>query len=208
MIVASVLRMRAGVGTGWIGEPTSGDLYKATLILRVRHRRVNPRPPYTPRDDRLDACRAAGRLLDRCHARRGRADDHGRRAAGDHQRHRRLDGAPPGELDRQRLPAGLHRGHAAGRPGRGPLRPAPSAHRRPAHLRRRVASSPAWPRRASTGSSRRASCRASGAAPSCRWRRPARATCTRATRARGHSGWSGRRRSWAWRWGRSSVPSS
>ena len=64
------------------------------------------------------------------------------------------------------------------------------------------------PPRASTGSSPRGSCRASVAAPSCPWRRPAPATCTRATRARGRSGWSVRRRSWAWHWGPSSAPSS
>ena len=123
---------------GW----STGDGAQPARVVATFSRpagRLTDRRPYTPRDDRRLARRAAGRLLDRGHARRRGADDHGRGAARDHQRHRRLDRAAPRKLDHQRLPAGLHRGDAARRPGGRPLRPAAAAHRRPRHLRRRLA---------------------------------------------------------------------
>ena len=71
-----------------------------------------------PRRDRPAPARRARR---RRVPRRARADDHGRRAAGDRHRPRRLDPAARGVVDHQRLPAGLRRDDAAGGPARRPV---------------------------------------------------------------------------------------
>ena len=129
------------------------------LTARLAH------PPRRPRDRGLP--------------RRPRADDHGGGPAGHRHGPRELDPPARGVLDHQRLPAGLRRHDARGRPAGGPVRrPAPlPVGPRDLHaglVPRRRCAHPRAPDRS------RASCRPWAAERSCRWRRPRPRTCSRA----------------------------
>ena len=125
----------------------------------------------------------------------------------DRGRLRRL-GRPGARLvDRERVPAGLHRGHAARRPRRRPVGRAPPVRRGPGPLlRRQPGRGPEPLGRARHGPGladrRRGWCRASAAAPwcRCRWRWPA--TCSWGARGPPRSAWRERRPTSAWRSGR------
>ncbi len=140
--------------------------------------------------------------------RRSRAHDHGRRAALDPGRPRRrrwvlgLGRAAPGELDHQRLPARVHRGHAAGRRPRGPVGRPPPVPRCADGVRGRVRAGGRrpGPRPAHRGA----------AGPGGRWRRPRAGRdggrCPPVRRPGAGTGARGHRRAHVPRDGRGTVP--
>ena len=148
-------------------------------------------PNYTPRHGPPLGVRAARRHRGRRLPGRPRAHGHRGRAAIDPGRPRRseqrirLDRAAQGQLDHQRLPAGLHPDHAHGRPAGRPVGRPAAVHGRARRSSRSGRRSPGLPSR-STSSSRHDSSRRSVAACSSRSARPLRRICSVGRCGRGH----------------------
>ena len=98
-----------GVRTGRRDERHAGIVRRRRAVRAAHPTLARDPAPATRRDP------AARRPRDRRVPRRARADDHGRRAAGDRHRPRDVDPPPRGVVDHQRLPAGLRRDDAARR---------------------------------------------------------------------------------------------
>ena len=161
--------MDVGLSLARRARPRRDRLTAARQAAGHRHRGASRPPNYTPRHGPPLGVRAPrrhrGRRLPgrpRAHGHRGRAAvDPGR--PGRSEQRIRLDRAAQGELDHQRLPAGLHPDHADGRPAGRPVGRPAAVHGRARGLHVRVGAGRCCPvaRPAHRGTAR----------PGGRWRR-------------------------------------